>query len=128
MLAGACLLVSVALVRALALPQVHSPLPDAALTSEVTHPVWPDRVRVIRQYQSAADYREVVAWYQGKDSLMPLPAELKPGCFRQSFSRSHNAFRPFMRSRVEEAVKICAAGAEVTITSVTTVRFFVLTP
>jgi hypothetical protein len=87
-----------------------------------------DHWRVSRKYQVLAPYWEVVAWYQGKDSLSPLPVRLGPGCFYQSFRRSSALFRSLLRSQVEEQVTVCSGASGVTITSITIIQFPGLVP
>ena len=117
------LLVAVKLISlAVSLPPVHAPFPDAILLTEIRQIAWPNMI-VTRRYRALAPYRDVVAWYQGKDSLMPLSPALKPGCFQQSFSRRSAILRQNSNGGVEEDVEICFGANGVSITSVTALRY-----
>lgn len=121
-------LVAVKLISlAVSLPPVHAPLPDAVLLTETKQIAWPSII-VTRQYRALAPYRDAVAWYQGKDSLMPLAPVLKPGCFQQSFSRRSAILRQNGNGGVEEDVETCFGANGVSITSVTTIHYPIFTP
>lgn len=99
--------------RTFAAPPVREVFPNALLVSESAEVTLPPVVAVTRTYQTVAPYRVVVAWYYGKDSLMPLPPTLPGGCFRQQY----------YHGGAEEDVLICSSGSQTAITSVTMTRF-----
>ena len=110
------------IVKVILLPNVHAPYPEAILLTHSTQAHWLDSWRIIRQYEASGPYRDVVEWYQGKDSLLPLPGTLPPGCFAQSFRHKLVLLHPMLWSQVEEQVTVCAVDERTTIISVTTIH------
>jgi len=108
--------------QAAAFLSVHAPYPSVVLLSQSAHAAWPDGLRVARRYQALGAYRDVVEWYQGKDSLLPVPSTLPPGCFHQSFRRNPSLFHRILRSQIEEQVTVCSVGGRTTVTSITLIR------
>lgn len=93
-----------------------------------TQAYWLDSLRITRQYETSGPYRDAVEWYQGKDSLLPVPSTLPPGCFVQSFRHNLVLLRHMLWSQVEEQVTVCSAGERTTIISVITLRPPKITP
>lgn len=83
----------------------------------------PREVTVTRLYSTTAPPREVIEWYWGKDSLMPLSNVLRTACSQYQYFRRH-ALLTFLRGGyTAEEIMICASPGYVTITSTTTFSF-----
>jgi len=102
---------------------VHALFPGAILKAVAGSPTLTGGLKVNRHYQALASFREVAEWYQGKDSLMPLPAAMGSGCFQQSFQRRLLLIPGFIRGSITEEVTICPTTAGVAIISITTTQF-----
>ena len=125
---GMCLLIGMSFLKTSVLSPVRAPFPGAILEAVTLRPASADSLMVTRRYQVAAPFREVAEWYQGKDSLMPLPAAMGSSCFHQSFRRSLALIPGVVRGGTTEAVTICPSPGGVAVTSITTTHFPVFAP
>lgn len=96
---------------------VRAPYPGVRLVAERISLIGPAGVEIVREYEVQASLGDVAEWYQGKDSLMPLPSVIRVSCFAHDFQREIRPLRPILRG-TEEAVTVCRAARAVTITSV----------
>jgi len=125
---GVCLMLGVLVAKASLPPPVRTPFPGVVLLAEGVRLAWSGRMTVTRQYVAPASHRDVVEWYRGKDSLMPLPAAMWSGCSPHHFDRRQTLV-PFLRdSLIEEEVTVCPTSQGITITSVTTLYFPAIAP
>jgi len=125
---GVGLLIGMSFLKTSVLSPVRAPFPGAILKTVTMRPASADSLMVTRRYQVAAPFREVAEWYQGKDSLMPLPAAMGLGCFQQSFRRSSALIPHVVHGSATEEVTICPTPSGVAVTSITTTHFPVFAP
>ena len=125
---GMGLLIVTSFSRASVLSPVRTPFPGAILQTIAMRPASAGSLMVTRHYQVTAPFRQVAEWYQGKDSLMPLPAAMGPGCFQQDFRRSSALIPHVVRGGATEEVTICPTPSGVAVTSITTTHFPVFAP
>ncbi|MBI3361245.1 MAG: hypothetical protein HY023_09060 [Chloroflexi bacterium] len=114
-----CLLLVALLPGAIAIPTIHAPFPNATLVTESIQPKGLTALEVTRRYESPARYRDAVQWYQGKDSLMPVAATARSGCFQQTFRGRRGGFLSGLTGGAAEEVTVCSIFGRVTIESVT---------
>ena len=125
---GMGLLIGALFLKAVVPLPVRTPFPGAILKTVALRPTSAGSLMVTRHYQVTAPFREVAEWYQGKDSLMPLPAAMGSSCFQQSFRRSLALIPGVVRGGTTEAVTICPTPSGVAVTSITTTHFWVFAP
>ena len=125
---GMGLLIGVLFLKAVVPLPVRTPFPGGILKTVALRPTSTGSLMVTRHYQVTAPFREVAEWYQGKDSLMPLPAVMGPGCFQQSIRRSSALIPHVVHGSTTEEVTTCPTPSGVAVTSITTTHFRVFAP
>ena len=92
-------------------PLVHAPFAKATLARQSVQATLAGGVMVYRQYGTHAPFYEVVEWYQGKDSLMPVLKSVQFGCFSQSFRAQPTVILSSVFGVATEEVTICATAS-----------------